>query len=154
MCSCFDVCWSFGVASDDGCINVRNMLSTEEVKLNLINCDIKLVSYSSTITMMHGPIYIRFTFCNTCISRPCKNMSNGSLKRGKSQGYCDQFIHVCESYTSWRSPRYTLNLLNNSPRRLRDGASFPWISSSISFVSVAVFMNLKRNLSVRPAPCL
>ena len=41
---------------DDGCINVRNMLNTEEVKLNLINCDIKLVSYSSTITMMHGPI--------------------------------------------------------------------------------------------------
>jgi len=75
MCSCFDVCWSFGVAGwggirasacctdatptqphrnsnthrkkntqqcgdtieksqapDDGCINVRNMLSTEEVK--------------------------------------------------------------------------------------------------------------------------
>jgi len=26
----------------------------------LINCDIKLVSYSSTITMMHGPMYIRF----------------------------------------------------------------------------------------------
>jgi len=45
-------------APDDGCINVRNMLSIEEVKKNLINCDIKLVSYSSTITMMHGPIYI------------------------------------------------------------------------------------------------
>jgi len=51
---CFDVCWSFGVAAinlnlyrthnrcgdkikksqsrDDGCINVRNMLSIEEVK--------------------------------------------------------------------------------------------------------------------------
>ena len=37
----------------DGCINVRNMLSTEEVKENLINGDIKLVSYSSIITMMH-----------------------------------------------------------------------------------------------------
>ena len=35
-------------APDDGCINVRNVLSTEEVKQNLINCDIKLVSYSST----------------------------------------------------------------------------------------------------------
>ena len=35
-------------APDDGCINVRNMLSIEEVKYNLINCDIKLVSYSST----------------------------------------------------------------------------------------------------------
>ena len=98
MCSCFNVCWSFGVAGlgwypcgrlkhnsstfhtdttptshtetpthietrthnqcgdtteksqapDDGCINVRNMLSIEEVKCNLINCDIKLVSQSST----------------------------------------------------------------------------------------------------------
>jgi len=25
-----------------------------------MNCDIKLVSYSSIITMMHGPIHIRF----------------------------------------------------------------------------------------------
>jgi len=43
VCSCFDVCWSFGVAGlgwypcsrlqpDDGCINVRNMLHIEEVK--------------------------------------------------------------------------------------------------------------------------
>ena len=46
-------------APDDGRINVRNMLSIQEVKYNLINYDIKLVSYSSTITMMHGPIYIR-----------------------------------------------------------------------------------------------
>jgi len=35
-------------APDDGCINVRNMLSIEEVK-NLITSGIKLVSYSSTI---------------------------------------------------------------------------------------------------------
>ena len=41
----------------DGCINVRNMLSIEDVKQNSINCDIKLVYYSSTITMMLGPIY-------------------------------------------------------------------------------------------------
>jgi len=36
-------------APDDGCVNVRNMLSIEEVKQNLINCDIKSVSYSSII---------------------------------------------------------------------------------------------------------
>jgi hypothetical protein len=36
-------------APDDGCINVWNMLSIEEVKENLITSDIKLVSYSSTI---------------------------------------------------------------------------------------------------------
>jgi len=46
-------------APDDGYINVRNMLNIEEVKQNIITSDIKLVSYSSTITMMHGPIYIR-----------------------------------------------------------------------------------------------
>jgi len=45
-------------APDVGCINVRNMLSIEEAKLNLITCDIKLVSYSSTTTIMHGAIYI------------------------------------------------------------------------------------------------
>jgi len=31
-------------ASDDGCINIRNMLSIEEWNKHLINCDIKLVS--------------------------------------------------------------------------------------------------------------
>jgi hypothetical protein len=36
-------------APDDGCINIRNMLSIEVVKWNLITSDIKLVSYSSTI---------------------------------------------------------------------------------------------------------
>ena len=35
-------------------------------KWNNIASDIKLVFYSSTITMMHGPINIRFTFCNIC----------------------------------------------------------------------------------------
>ena len=30
-------------------------------KWNKIASDIKLVFYSSTITMMHGPIYIRFS---------------------------------------------------------------------------------------------
>jgi len=34
------------------------MMSLEEVKLNLITSDIKLVSYSSTITMIFGRIYI------------------------------------------------------------------------------------------------
>jgi len=49
-------------APDDGCINVRNLLSIEEVKFNLINSDIKLVSYSSTIIMMHGPICISIIY--------------------------------------------------------------------------------------------
>jgi len=44
------------------------MLKIEEVKQNLINDDIKLVSYFSTITMMHGPTSIRPTnlfFCSS-----------------------------------------------------------------------------------------
>jgi len=45
-------------APDGGYINVRNMLSTKWKK---IASDIKLVFYSSTITMMHYPINI----CNT-----------------------------------------------------------------------------------------
>ena len=53
-------------APDDGCVNVRNMLSVEEVKQNIITSDVKLVSYSSTITMMHGPIYIRLTGSVVC----------------------------------------------------------------------------------------
>ena len=36
-------------APDDGCINVRNMLSIDEVKYNIITSAIKLISYSSTI---------------------------------------------------------------------------------------------------------
>jgi len=38
------------------------MLSIEEVIMFYLTSDIKLVSYSSTITMMHGPIYIRFRY--------------------------------------------------------------------------------------------
>jgi len=41
----------------------HNMLSIEEVKLSIITSDIKLVSYSSTITMLHGSIYIRCFLC-------------------------------------------------------------------------------------------
>jgi len=40
-------------AHDDGCIIVRNMLRIEEVKYNLINCDFKLFSYSSTINTLN-----------------------------------------------------------------------------------------------------
>ena len=36
-------------APDDGCINVRNMLSIEEEKKIIITSDIKLVSYSSSL---------------------------------------------------------------------------------------------------------
>ena len=42
------------------------MLSIEEVRQNFITSDNKLVSYSSTITMMHGPMYIRFNiYCSS-----------------------------------------------------------------------------------------
>ena len=54
-------------APDDGCINVRNMFTIEEVKQNLINCDSNLIPYSSTITMMHGPIYINLSVSSSII---------------------------------------------------------------------------------------
>jgi len=43
-------------APDDGCINVRNMLSREEVEWSLINFDIKLVSYSSIVPFGLRPV--------------------------------------------------------------------------------------------------
>ena len=48
--------------------SMLNMFRTfihPEVKQNLINCDIKLVSCSSTITMMHVPIYIIYIYIYT-----------------------------------------------------------------------------------------
>ena len=44
---------------EDGCINIRNMLGIKW-RNNKAN-DIKLVSLYSTIKMMHGPIYVRYT---------------------------------------------------------------------------------------------
>ena len=46
-------------APDDGYINVRNMLSTVHKKWNKIASGIELVFYSSTITVMHGPLNMR-----------------------------------------------------------------------------------------------
>jgi hypothetical protein len=45
-------------APDVGCINVRNMLSIEKEKQNIIPSDIKLVSYSSTITSSYSLLYV------------------------------------------------------------------------------------------------
>jgi len=39
-------------APDDGCINVRNLLSIEEVKEDLITSEIKLVSYYSIYELL------------------------------------------------------------------------------------------------------
>ena len=47
-------------APEDGCINIRNMLSIKY--WNNKASDIKLVSTYSTIKMMHGPINIRKKF--------------------------------------------------------------------------------------------
>ena len=73
-CSWFDVCWSLGVVGLEWypCCrlqNSRKLLMMDifmsetcwaHKKWNKIASDIKLVFYSSTITMMHGPINIRF----------------------------------------------------------------------------------------------
>ena len=56
-------------APDDGYINVRNMLSWVHKKWNKIASDIKLVFYSSTITMMHGPINIKLHISSNLTSQ-------------------------------------------------------------------------------------
>ena len=71
---------------DDGCINVRNMLITEEVIYTLINCDIKLVSYSLIIqsTLRTDP-------------NLCKNVSLQCYKVPTVihiQSACSQIVHV------------------------------------------------------------
>ena len=71
FCSRFVVCWRFGAAGFEWCPCCRlkhNKLLTMDIlmsetcwvhkKWNKITNDIKLVFYSSTITMMHGPINI------------------------------------------------------------------------------------------------
>jgi len=45
-------------AHEDGCINIRNMLSIKQ--LNKIASDFMLVSLYSTTKMMHGPINIKY----------------------------------------------------------------------------------------------
>ena len=71
-CSWFDVCWSFGVVGLEWYTCCRLQLATRirmsetcwaHKKWNKLASDIKLVFYSSTITMTHGPINIRYTFC-------------------------------------------------------------------------------------------
>jgi len=64
-CSWFDVCWSFGVVGLEWypCCRLKHILMSETYwahkKWNKVASDIKLVFYSSTIKMMHGPINIR-----------------------------------------------------------------------------------------------
>ena len=84
-CSWFDVCWSFDVVGLERypCCRLQpatriiqqnshkllmmDILMSETFwthkRWNKIASDIKLVFYSSTITMMHGPINIRLTYC-------------------------------------------------------------------------------------------
>jgi len=72
FCSWFVVCWRFGANGFEWCLCCRLKLLMMDIlmsetcwahkKWNKIASDIKLVFYSSTITMLHGPINIRFTF--------------------------------------------------------------------------------------------
>jgi len=61
-CSWFDECWSFGVETSRKLLMVDILMSETcwaHKKRNKITSDIKLVFYSSTITIMHGPINIK-----------------------------------------------------------------------------------------------
>ena len=74
-CSQFIVCWRFGAAGFGWCSFCRlqnehhlmmDILMSETCwahkNWNKIASDMKLVFHSSTITMMHGPINIRYTY--------------------------------------------------------------------------------------------
>ena len=96
-CSWFDVCWSFGVVGLEWYPYCRLSLLMSETcwahkKWNKIASDIKLVFYSSTITMMHGPVNIRQEY-----------VVNATI-----WGYCRQFrpVHV--------NKNWTLNLLKRN----------------------------------------
>ena len=74
-------------APEDGCINIRNMLSIKYC--NNKASDIKLVSLYSTIKMMHGPINIRYCAVNV---------------RRLTPHVCEIFMHLHEIYTNlWSS---------------------------------------------------
>jgi len=63
FCSRFFVCWRFGAAGFEWCpccrLKLASACNTDTNKWNKISSDIKLVFYSSAITVMHGPINIR-----------------------------------------------------------------------------------------------
>ena len=61
-CSHFVVCWRFGAAGFEWCsfCRLKHKTCWAHKKWNKTTSDIKLVFRSSTITMMHGPINIRF----------------------------------------------------------------------------------------------
>ena len=80
-CSWFDVCWSFGAVGLEWYPYCRLQPATRIMsetcwahkKWNKIASDIKLVFYSSTITMMHGPINIRSWVCICSLREPASN---------------------------------------------------------------------------------
>jgi len=82
-------------APEDGCINIRNMLSIKQ--WNNKTSDLKLVSLYSTIKMMHGPINIRFTVTLCRISTPYRLQWTKTSHMIRKTHYC---VH-----TSWNTGR-------------------------------------------------
>jgi len=84
FCSRFVVCWRFGAVGFDKCPCCR-------LKHNKIASDIKLVFYSSAITMMYGPINIR--------QNALLDVSNPHIALSQSMfcgNYADSFRRVCK----------------------------------------------------------
>ena len=103
---------------DDGRINIRNMLSIEEVKWNLINCDIKFLSRSSTLYS----IIIRFVIPR-CIFKDklelCVYLSDTTI-RWKMYVYLLHKINMFRPYFHWPSSGWSLKTFSKQPPTIQN----------------------------------
>jgi len=75
-------------------VGVVSVLQAEaQLKWNKIASDIKLTFYSSTITMMHGPINIRFNYIHPFVENVFMNLQIGSPKLWT---HCETDITLCQ----------------------------------------------------------
>ena len=85
------------------------------MKHNLINCDIKLVSYSLTTTMMHGPIYLTRLYLCVINQVPSDTKIKSRVFATLNLAHLFQLLHVIiqhipitSHYTSTHSNYFTL----------------------------------------------
>ena len=106
LCSWFAVCWRFGEAGFEWCPCCRLKHISEKKKAS----DIKLVFYSSTITMMYGRINIRciteVARCKTVAAVNSLNYLDDWLKSNSENGCTLVFFSsLCFLYSYWLRSR-------------------------------------------------
>jgi len=131
-CSWFDVCWSFQTHWNSNTHRTTNNTTNVVIQQNSrelllmdilmsetcwahkkwikIASDIKLVFYSSTITMMHGPIYIRLY--NTTPTQPHRNSNAHRTKNNTTNVVIQQdsrkllMMDILMSETCWAHKKW------------------------------------------------